>query len=215
MPKQKQPKRKYDSSRRQAQARETKIQIVEAARSLFTERGYAGATIEAIASRAGVSQETVYSIFKNKRNILSFLLDISVGGDDQPIAVLDRPEPQAVMHDTDQHRQIAMFAQGITEIMTRAEPVFEIMRGAAKFELEIADLLKRMLDERLQNMIRFARSVSANGKLRDGMSDQDAGEITWMLSSPELFHLLNIDRGWPKEKYTQWLTDTLSRLLLP
>jgi AcrR family transcriptional regulator len=215
MPKQRQPKRKYDSSRRQAQARETKIQIVEAARSLFMERGYAGATIEAIASRAGVSQETVYSIFKNKRNILSFLLDISVGGDDQPIAVLDRPEPQAVMHDTDQHRQIAMFAQGITEIMTRAEPVFEIMRGAAKFEPEIADLLKRMLDERLQNMIRFARSISANGKLRDGMSDQDAGEITWMMSSPELFHLLNIDRGWPKEKYTQWLTDTLSRLLLP
>jgi AcrR family transcriptional regulator len=215
MPKQRQPKRKYDSSRRQAQARETKIQIVEAARSLFMERGYAGATIEAIASRAGVSQETVYSIFKNKRNILSFLLDISVGGDDQPIAVLDRPEPQAVMHDTDQHRQIAMFAQGITEIMMRAEPVFDIMRGAAKFEPEIADLLKRMLDERLQNMIRFARSVSANGKLRDGMSDQDAGEITWMMSSPELFHLLNIDRGWPKEKYTQWLTDTLSRLLLP
>jgi TetR/AcrR family transcriptional regulator, regulator of autoinduction and epiphytic fitness len=215
MPKQKPLKRKYDSSRRQAQARETKKQIVEAARSLFVERGYAGTSIEAIASQAGVSQETVYSIFKNKRNILSFLLDISVGGDDRPIAVLDRSELQAVIHDTDQRRQLTMFAQGITEIMTRAEPIFEIMRGAAKSEPEIADLLKRMLDERLQNMIRFVRSVSVNGKLRDGLSEQDAGEIAWMMTSPELFHLLNTDRGWPKEKYTQWLTDTLTRLLLP
>ena len=215
MPKQKPARRKYDSSRRQKQARETKMQIVQAARALFMERGYPGTTIEAIASQAGVSQETVYAIFKNKRNILSFLLDISVGGDDRPIPILDRPQPQEIMHDTDQHRQIAMFARDITEILARVTPVFEIMRGAAKSEPEIANLLKHMLDERLQNMIRFVSSVAANGKLRDGMTEKDAGEIAWTVTSPEIFHLLNTDRGWAKEKYIQWLTDTLTRLLLP
>ncbi len=179
------------------------------------ERGYAGATIEAIASEAGVSQETVYAIFKNKRNILSFLLDISVGGDDQPVPLLNRPEPQAVMRDTDQHKQLAMFAQGITEILERATPVFEIMRSAAKSEPEIADLLKRMLDERLQNMIRFVKSVAANGPLRDGLDETHGGEIAWAMTSPELFQLLTVERGWTMEKYVQWLAETLTRLLLP
>ena len=215
MPKQKATKRKYDSSRRRAQARETKMQIVEAARALFVERGYVGATIEAIAEQAGVSQETVYVIFKNKRNILAFLLDISIGGDDQPLSVLDRPGPQAVMHDTDQSRQIAMFAQGIAEILGRATPVFEIMREAAKSEPEIADLLKHLLDERLQNMIRFVGSISANGELRDGMTDEHAGEITWTLTSPEVFHLLTVELNWTTGKYIQWLTTTMVRSLLP
>jgi TetR/AcrR family transcriptional regulator, regulator of autoinduction and epiphytic fitness len=215
MPKHKSTKRKYDSSRRQLQARETKMQIVRAAHTQFIERGYLGATIEAIASQAGVSQETIYAIFKNKRNILSFLLDLSVGGDDQPIPILDRPEPQAIMHDTDQRRQITMFARDITGILARVTPIFEIMREAAKSEPEIAGLLKHMLDERLQNMIRFASSVIINGKLRDEMNEMDAGEIAWTITSPEIFHLLTVDRGWAKEKYIQWLTDTLMRLLLP
>lgn len=209
------PKRKYDSSRRKEQARQTRLQITEAAHRLFVERGYAGATIEAIAQEAGVSQETVYAIFGNKRSILAFLLDISVGGDDQPVRILDRPKPQAVLHDINQHRQLELFSRDITEILTRAAPVFEIMRSAAKLEPEIADLLQNMLEERLQNMTLFVQSVTANGPLRNGMDDMQAGEIVWAMTSPELFQLLIMDRGWSKEKYVQWLTDTLTRMLLP
>lgn len=208
-------KRKYDSSRRREQARQTRLQIAEAARRLFFERGYAGATIDAIAQEAGVAQETVYAIFKNKRNILAFLLDISVGGDDQPVRILDRPEPQAIMHDTDQKRQLARFSKDITQIVARAAPVLEVMRGASKTEPEIADLLQRMLDERLKNMTRFVRSISANGPLRDGLSESQAAEIVWGMTSPELFHLWTIDRGWSTEKYEAWLVDSLTLLLLP
>jgi len=208
-------KRKYDSSRRKAQARQTRLQIVEAARRLFVEKGYAGATIEAIAQESGVAQETVYAIFGSKRKILSFLLDISVGGDDQPVRILDRPNPQAILRDTDQHRQLELFSQNISEILARAAPVFEIMRSAAKLEPEIAELVQNMLAERLQNMTRFAQGVAANGPLREGLDDTQAGEIVWAITSPELYQLLTVDRGWSKEKYAQWLAGTLTRLLLP
>jgi TetR/AcrR family transcriptional regulator of autoinduction and epiphytic fitness len=208
-------KRKYDSSRRKAQARQTRLQIVEAAHRLFVEKGYAGATIEAIAQEAGVAQETVYAIFGNKRSILAFLLDISVGGDDQPVRVMDRPKPQAILHEADQHQQLAWFSQDITEILSRVGPVFEIMRSASKLEPEMMELLQKMLAERLQNMTRFVQSVSAHGPLRAGMDETSAGEIVWAMSSPELFQLLNVDLGWSKEKYALWLADTLTRLLLP
>jgi len=209
------PARKYDSTRRQAQARETRLKIVEAAHTLFLERGYAGTTMEAIAEQAGVSPETIYATLKNKRKILSFLFEISVGGDDQPVRVLERPEPQAVLHDTDQHRQLTRFAKDITGILSRAAPVFEIMRGAAKMEPEIAKLLQRLLRERLRNMTVVAEHIAANGPLREGLSKRMAAEIIWSMTSPELYRLFTLDLGWTNKQYTQWLLDTLIRLLLP
>ena len=215
MAKQTPPKRKYDSSRRKEQARQTRLRITEAARSLFSEYGYAGATIDAIAQEAGVAKETVYGMFKNKRNVLSFLLDISLGGDDQPVSILDRPEPQAVMKDTDQRRQLEMFSKGITEVMSHAAPVFEIMQNAAKTEPEIAEHVKRLFEERLQNMLKFVRSVAVNGGLRDDLNETYAAETVWALTSPDLFSLLTGRLGWSKEKYVGWLFDALQRLLLP
>jgi AcrR family transcriptional regulator len=209
------PKRKYDSSRRKEQARRTRLQIAEAARKLFLERGYAGATIEAIAQEANVAQETVYAVFGSKRKILAFLMDISVGGDDQPVRLLDRPGPQAVMSETKQTRQMDLFSQDITGILSRAAPVFEIMRSAAKLEPEIDALHKRILEQRLQNMTQFIQSVAANGPLQEGMDEKEAADIVWAITSPELFQLLTVDRKWTKEKYLQWLRDSLTRLLLP
>ena len=211
----KNPVRKYDSSRRQAQARQTRLQIAEAARSLFMERGYGGTTIEAIAEKAGVAPETVYASFKNKRNVLSFLFDISIGGDDEDIRLLDRPDPQAVLKETDQRRQLNLFARDITKILHRAAPIFEILRIAGKTEPEIAELVQRLLRERMANMSMVAKSVVANGPLRKGLNRMRAAELIWAMTSPELYLLFIRDRGWTDEQYTQWLMDTLIQLLLP
>src|SRR5439155_1248301 len=110
------PKRAYNSSRRQVQARHTRQQIAIAARKLFVERGYAGATMEAIAQDAGVATETIYAVFGSKNKVLLHLLDIAVGGDDEPIRLLDRPGPQAVFQERDQRRQLRMFAHDIAAV---------------------------------------------------------------------------------------------------
>jgi TetR/AcrR family transcriptional regulator of autoinduction and epiphytic fitness len=208
-------KRKYESSRRQAQARETRRQIAEAARNLFFERGYSGTTIDAIAQAAGVASETVYSVFGSKRKVLSHLMDISIGGDDQPIRLLDRPEPQAVLHDNDQRNQIIMFSQGITEILVRAAQLFEVVRSAAMTEKEIADLMQDLLKERLENMTTFVTHLASNGGLREGMDIPLAAEMVWTITSPEVFLLLTRDQNYAKRQYTDWLEATLTRLLLP
>lgn len=215
MPTQKRPTRKYDSSRRQVQARQTKLQIAKAARELFFERGYAGTSIEGIAEKAGVAPETIYAIFKNKRNVLSFLFDISIGGDDDPVRLLDRPNPQAVLNETDQPRQLTLFAKDITQILHRAAPVFEILRIAAKTEPEIAELVQRLLRERLVNMNMVAKQVAANGPLRDGLNRARTAELLWSMTSPELYLLFQRDLHWTDEQYTDWLKDTLIRLVLP
>lgn len=209
------PKRKYDSSRRKMQAQETRRQIAVAARSLFFVRGYSGTTIDAIAQAADVASETVYAIFTNKRNILSYLMDISIGGDEQPIRLLDRSEPQAVLRETDSRRLIMGFSQGITEILARAAHIFEIMRSAAKTEPDIEDLLQHLLKERMENMTAVARQIAGTGSLREGMEISTAAELIWTITSPEVFLLLTRDRNYSQEQYAAWLQATLARLLLP
>ncbi len=209
------PRRKYDSSRRQESARQTRLKIAESARSLFRERGYDGASIEAIAEQAGVAKETVYASFGNKRNILAFLLDISVGGDDRPLRLIERPEVQANLRDTDQHRQVAVFAAKVTEVLARAAPIFEITRIAGKTETEIAERTRRLYEERMSNMRRFAEALASNGPLRSGLDSRSAAETIWALSSPELFQLLTEYRGWTPEQYAAWLAQLLEIAILP
>ena len=54
--------RSYSSTLRADQARRTRRRIVDAAAELFAEHGYAGTTIDAIATAAGVSRKTVFRL---------------------------------------------------------------------------------------------------------------------------------------------------------
>ena len=208
-------KRRYNSARRQQQARETRHQILEAARRLFLQRGYGSTTIEAIAAATGVSVETVYAAFRNKRTILARLFDVSVVGDDQPIPLLERQGPQEVQQEQDQRQQIQLFAEGIREIMGRAGPLFEVMRLAAATEPEIAMLLEDLLGKRHQGMRFFVEALTRNGPLRAGLTVSEAVDVVWTLTSPEVHRLLTVDRGWSADRYESWLVDSLVVLLLP
>jgi len=208
-------KRKYDSTRRKAQSFETQMQIVESARKLFIERGYSGTSIDAIAKNATVAPETVYSIFGNKKTILTRVVDVSVVGDGEPIPLLARAQIREVEEEKDQRRQIQMFVERIQQIMSRVAPMFEVMRGAAKTESEISNILQKYLDDRIRGMGYFIDCLMSNGPLRKGMDKQMATETIWGLTSAEIYNLFINDRGWSAEEYKFWLTETLTKLLLP
>jgi AcrR family transcriptional regulator len=209
------PKRQYNSTRRRAQAQVTRRQVIEAARRAFTARGFTGATMEMIAQEAGVSLETVYAIFGNKQTILTDLVGVTVVGDDEPVALLDRPGPQAVRQEHDQHRQIRMFAHDLQAIMSRMAPIFDMLHTAAKTEPDIATLLDRLLRERLHGMNFLVKALLSNGPLREGLDQATATETVWAISSAEVFTLLTVDRSWSLAKYEKWLAATLITLLLP
>ncbi len=67
--------RACDSRRPQARGRLTRGRVLEAARWLFTRRGYAGTTMNDLAERAGVGVGTVYHHFPDKRSVLLELID--------------------------------------------------------------------------------------------------------------------------------------------
>jgi AcrR family transcriptional regulator len=206
-------RRRYHSPLRAEQAQRTRAQILDAAEEQFAERGYAATTINAIAHAANVAPDTIYSTFKNKRGLLGALVEKRVRGAATP--VLEQPGPEAVRAETDQRRQIEIFVPDITERIERVQTMYGVVAQAATSDPEAAALHKAMLDQRYANLQRFVSWIEANGPLRGELTQDEATATVWTITSTEVHRLLRTERGWSKTRYRCWLTDTLTRLLLP
>lgn len=208
-------RRTYTSQLREEQARQTRIRILEAAQRRFTENGYAATTVESIAREARVAVDTVYAAFGTKRDLLAQLAYFRAAGDDAPVSVIDRAGPQQTRRETDQRRQIAMFARGVTSIIERVRPVDDILRSAGAVDAGVASLRTHIQEERYSSIRVFAGWLAKNGPLRDGVTTTDAATITWTLTSSEVHQLLCGARGWSRPRYVRWLSDSLTETLLP
>jgi len=207
-------RRTYTSRLREEQARHTRVRILEAAQRRFTESGYAATTVESIAREAEVAVDTVYATFGTKRDLLAQLAYFRAAGDDAPVAVIDREGPQAARRETDQRRQIAMFARGVTDIIERIRPVDDILRSAGAVDAGVAALRTHIQEKRFSSIRAFAGWLASNGPLRSGISTSDAATIIWSLTSPEVHQLFCDVRGWSRPRYVRWLTESLTEILL-
>lgn len=199
----------------QARTRLARAAVIEAARELFLERGYAGTTIEAVSSRSDVPAATVYRLFSSKRGILKALLDVSIVGDDADVPMAERPAVQTLLADPDPRAQLAGFVGVAAQINSRTAPIYRILVSAAASDPDAATLLDELTRQRQDGQARIARSLARAKALRPGRRERDAADIIHALLSPELYRLLVVDRGWPVERYQKWLTETLVEQLLP
>jgi AcrR family transcriptional regulator len=198
----------------QARTRRTRAAVVEAARDLFVDRGYAATTVEAISERSETPQATVYRLFGSKLGILKAVLDVSIGGDDEAVAMLDRPQVRALLADADPNNQLAGFATLVSDVMARVGPVHRILSDAARSDPGAAALLADIARQRHAGQRRIAHALARAGALRPGLREREAADIIHALASPEVYGLLVFDRGWSGERYNKWLRSILSDQLL-
>ena len=199
--------------RGQARTRLARRAVVDAARTLFLERGYAATTIEAISRRSDVPSATVYRLFSSKLGILKTLLDTSIAGDDRPLAVEERPDVAATFTAPDSHQLLAGFAGITTAINQRTNDVYRVLVSAAASDPAAAELLRELRQQRDRGQGRIARSIARAGALKPGLRERDAADLIHALMSPEVYRLLVGDRGWTPERYQQWLATTLTQQL--
>jgi AcrR family transcriptional regulator len=202
------------AGRGQARTRLARAAVVNAARSLFPERGYGGTTIEAISELADVPPATVYRLFSSKLGILKALLDVSIAGDDAAVAVSDRPAVKAVLETADPRAQLSGFVGVTRDVNSRTAPLYEILAGAARADPEAAVLLAEYSRQRHVGQRRIARSLARRGALRAEVRPRDAEDIIHALMSPEVYRLLVVERGWTPDRYAEWLSRTLVEQLL-
>ncbi len=134
-------KRVYRSDLRAEQARTTRSQVVTAASRLFSERGYAATTIDAVAAEAGVSRKTVFTAVGGKVELMKLAYDWAIAGDDEPLAKVERQEILELKAEPDAVVVIGKYVDLLEESLTRVAPVHDALRSAADVDDQARELL--------------------------------------------------------------------------
>jgi AcrR family transcriptional regulator len=200
--------------RGQARTRLARREVVDAARTLFLDRGYASTTVEAISERADVPIATVYRLFSSKLGILRALLDSSIAGDDQPVAVSERNDVASLLREASPRKLIAGFAAVTTAINQRTNDVYRVLESAAGSDPAAAELLGQIRQQRDQGQGHIVRALARAHALKPPLKQRDAADIVHAVMSPEVYRLLVTDRGWKPERYKHWLAATLAEQLI-
>ena len=211
-------RRKYDSERRKAQAARTRARIVEAAGRLFVERGYAGATIPAIAAEAGVAVETVYRASSGKAGLLGDAVRAAVAGGAERAAVpvAERPAVRRMIDEPDPVRQLGLYAATQPGIWLRVGPLLQVLDAVSSSDPVLAELRDRVAAERREGLRSgLGRLLAQRGVLRPGLSAQRAGDIVYAVCGQATYHSLVTQCGWTEQEYQDWLAETLVAVLLP
>ena len=205
--------RRYDSARRQDAAQQRRTAVVEAATRLFLRDGFTVTTITRIAADAGVSEETVYKAFGNKIALVRAIRNQALAGDAPVHAERRSDRMQASKNDP---REIIRGWGVLTvEVAPRVAPVLLLVREAAASDPELAKLQAEMDAARLTRMTHNAQTLVKGGHLRPGITLDIATDVLWTYSSPELYELLVIRRGWSIERYGRFIADSIMAALLP
>ena len=199
-------RRSYDSSRRRAQANETRSAIIRAARDLFIERGYGHTTVVDIANEVGVSVETIYASVGTKTELLHKAWDITVGGDDQVIVFHERPEVLAIRNEPDLARRLMLHAAFSTKTAQRIAPFQLMVQSAAGADPAASAMLEEMGRQRLTGIGVMAAEAAKTGQL--AVSEQECRDVIWSMTDGMLWHRLVNERGWTNERFAEWLGRT-------
>jgi AcrR family transcriptional regulator len=207
-------KRAYRSALRAEQAAGTRRRIVEAARTLLLERGFAATKLDQVAGEAGVALPTLTGYFPTKAALLEEVLRAVVSGapdeDQPPIG----EQLKALLDITNPAELLAGVAAVIRTANERAFELFEILRKAAAADPKIEDRRRRGAERRRRDQAPIVRHLKRHRALRPDLSEQRATDILWLYSSADVYRLLVHDSRWSARRYEQWLVRTLVHALL-
>lgn len=199
---------------RRDRARDTRRRIVTAAGELFLRNGYAATTLEEIARASGVAVQTVYFHFGNKRTVLKHVVDVAAVGDDEPVALLERPWTEQLRDAPDGPTALAVWLRMSREIFGRVAPVLAIVRDAASSDPDMAEQWRANQEQRYVAHRALTEVLDEKRALRPGLSLDEAADTVFTLISVEVYTLLTVERGWTAERWEAWAQRVVAAAVL-
>lgn len=167
----------------------------------------------AIAESANVSVETIHKAFGGKRGLVHATWQQGLDGSG-PIPAWRRSDDKR-LRELNPAAVIRHWGALTAEVAPRAAPILLLIRTAAATDPEMAALHQEAEAARLERMEHNARDLHERGYLRQGVSLEHARDVLWSYSSPELYELLVLRRGWPPDRYGRFVADGMIAALLP
>ncbi|MBT2227699.1 TetR/AcrR family transcriptional regulator [Nonomuraea sp. NEAU-A123] len=196
-------------NKRAQKARQTRRRILGAALELFVRDGYGATNLQDVADQAGVAVQTIYFVFGNKRALLKELVDVTIAGDDEPVATMDRPWYAAALAAGTAQDMLRAYVAGTTAVLERVAPIGKVLAAAVASDPEVAALWSHDVDPRYVVQQGAAKALAGKPGARAETSVEEAADLLYGLLSPELYLLFVNERGWPRERWERWVFDTL------
>ena len=204
--------RRYRSQTRAEQSRRTRDRVLDSAQRLFVESGYGSTTMRTVAADAGVSVETVYKAFDTKAGLVRAIRDRALLGERAVPA--ERRSDDVRDREADPAQTITAWSILQTEVMPLVAPILLVVRSAAEVDPDLAPLRDELDADRLERMAGHARRLFDRGQLRSDLSVEEARDVMFTYSSPELYDLLVLRQRWPLDRYGGFVRDALTAALL-
>jgi hypothetical protein len=157
----------------------------------------------------------VFNSVGGKVALLKLALDWAVVGDDEPIALIDRPAIKAILAEPDPRKALMLWVQSVTDTAARITPLGEVLIAAADIDPAAAQLLAEANRNRMLGATVFVRYLASLDGLAGGITEQRAAELCWALTDGHLYRLLVAQRSWSTADFNRWLSDSLTAVLLP
>lgn len=198
--------RKYKSAKRDMGRESTRQQILVAARALFRAQGYPQTTIAAVATAAGVANETVYTIFGTKPELLAQVAHYETVGEASGVVTED--SMGKIQAEQSQRRRWKLMRTATARVLERSRPINSVIVQAADVDPKIASLWLELEAARRQNVASLVTLLEEVGPLR--RSHRECVDITWALSrSTGLFAALRVDCGWSAARAADAVSDAV------
>lgn len=192
----------------------TEGRILDAATDLFVARGYVGTSLVEVAERAGVAPRTVYVRFGSKAQLLNRCIDVSIVGDQAPVALRDREWARVSREAPTLEARIDAMAAIAAAIMERSAPLFVVASQAAAVEPEIAAMERVGMEHTVADFRAFADALAGAGMLRVGTTAEELTDVMWVIAGPRTMASLHVDRSWSAERFEDFVRSTLRRHLV-
>lgn len=202
-------------SGRRERAHRTRVRIIRAAETEFLDKGYHGATMAAIAGRAGVAPQTVYFVFHTKAALMSAVIDLGVMGDDESPVLPEETSWWARMEAAGTAAEtLATFVRGVGPLLARAAPVSEVLRAAAMTDAEVRALWETHDRRQVEGYRRVVDIAASKGQLRSSLDHGTATDVLITLVGDATYVALIEERGWEHDQVIEWLADVVPSVLL-
>jgi AcrR family transcriptional regulator len=189
---------------------DTRARILDAANALLLARGYHGVGLASVASEAGVSRQTVYDQFGSKPGLLRAMVARS-----EEVAGLPRLL-ERVRSETSGTAMLRAFLDAVVAVEPQVYPSSRLVYAARLDDPVAAELWEWRLRSRHEGMRRVMERLASDGRLRRGVSIEEATDVAWAIASPHQYEYLVIAQRWDMVRYRAHLEETIAvRLLSP
>jgi AcrR family transcriptional regulator len=182
------------------------MEILNAARALFAERGYAATSMAAIAEAANAAVQTIYDSVGAKAAVLAALTELV------ELPVADTWEQAATTNDA--QAMLVLCIRLTRTINEQSGDILAMLSSAAPTEQAAADALLEGKRNHIEGTQRWIEMMAGRNMLNPEITVDYAAITIAALTAWGTWRELTIDLGLTFDDAEAWMTDSLSRLLL-